>query len=151
VEEALTEDKRAIGDLLDNLSRAFYMKDSAGVIAQLADDAVTFDLAPPLQLGPQMTHDPRRLDTWFATWEGPIVSEPGERTIVVNDELAHAYGLQRMTGTKTSGEKVELWFRVTACFRRKNGEWRITHMHNSVPFAMDGSDRALLDLKPDHE
>ena len=58
------------------------------------------------------------------------------------------YGLQRMVGTKTNGEKVELWFRATACFRRDDGEWRITHMHNSVPFAMDGSDKALLDLRP---
>jgi ketosteroid isomerase-like protein len=58
------------------------------------------------------------------------------------------YGLQRMTGTKTNGDEVELWFRATACFRRDNGEWRITQMHNSVPFAMDGSDIALLDLKP---
>jgi ketosteroid isomerase-like protein len=62
--------------------------------------------------------------------------------------VAYAYGLQRMTGTKTDGEKVELWFRATACFRRNKGQWRITHMHNSVPFAMDGSDKALLDLKP---
>jgi ketosteroid isomerase-like protein len=53
-----------------------------------------------------------------------------------------------MTGTKIDGEKVELWFRATACFRRDDGQWRITHMHNSVPFAMDGSDKALLDLKP---
>jgi ketosteroid isomerase-like protein len=52
-----------------------------------------------------------------------------------------------MTGTKTDGEEVELFFRATACFRRDNGHWRITHMHNSVPFAMDGSDKALLHLK----
>jgi ketosteroid isomerase-like protein len=52
-----------------------------------------------------------------------------------------------MTGTKTDGEEVELFFRATACFRRDNGRWRITHMHNSVPFAMDGSDKALLHLK----
>jgi len=52
-----------------------------------------------------------------------------------------------MTGTKTDGEEVELFFRATACFRR-NIRWQITHMHNSVPFAMDGSDKALLHLKP---
>jgi ketosteroid isomerase-like protein len=54
-----------------------------------------------------------------------------------------------MTGTKTNGAKADLWFRETACFRREGGRWRITHMHNSVPFAMDGSDKALLDLQPD--
>ena len=52
--------------------------------------------------------------------------QPGERTIVVDKNVAYAYGLQRMTGTKTDGEKVELWFRATACFRREmvNGESR---------------------------
>ena len=63
-------------------------------------------------------------------------------------DVAYAFGLQHMTGTKTDGEKVDLWFRATACFRREDGHWRITHMHNSVPFAMDGSGKALLDLKP---
>jgi len=52
------------------------LKDSVGAIAPLADDAVTFDLAPPLQQGPEVTHDPDRLEEWFATWKGPIVSEP---------------------------------------------------------------------------
>jgi len=46
------------------------------------------------------------------------------------------------------GEPVDLWFRATACFRREGSRWLITHMHNSVPFAMDGTDKALLDLRP---
>jgi ketosteroid isomerase-like protein len=144
----MAQDERAICALLDEFARALYTKNAADAIARLADDAVTFDLDPPLQHGPEVTHDRARLEEWFRTWKGPIVSEPGERTIVVDENVAYAYGLQRMTGTKTDGEKVELWFRATACFRRDDGQWRITHMHNSVPFAMDGSDKALLNLKP---
>jgi len=53
-----------------------------------------------------------------------------------------------MTGTKTDGARGDLWFRATACFRREDGAWKITHVHNSVPFAMDGSGCALLDLRP---
>jgi ketosteroid isomerase-like protein len=144
----MAHDERAISELLDSVTQALFEKDAAGAIAPLADDAVTFDLAPPLKHGPAITHDPARLEEWFGTWKGPIISQPGERTIVVDENVAYAYGLQRMTGTKTDGEKVELWFRATACFRRDDGQWRITHMHNSVPFAMDGSDKALLNLKP---
>jgi quercetin dioxygenase-like cupin family protein len=33
-----------------------------------------------------------------------------------------------MTGMKTDGEEVELWFRATACFRREDSPWRITHL-----------------------
>jgi ketosteroid isomerase-like protein len=146
--KTMTNDEDAICDLLDGFTRALYDKDAAGAIAPLADDAVAFDLAPPLKQGPDVMHNPARLEEWFATWKSPIVSEAVERTIAVDGDVAYAYGLQRMTGTKTDGEEVELFFRATACFRRDNGRWWITHMHNSVPFAMDGSDKALLHLKP---
>jgi ketosteroid isomerase-like protein len=43
----LAQEERAICDLLDEFTRALYTKDSARAIAPLADDAVTFDLAPP--------------------------------------------------------------------------------------------------------
>jgi ketosteroid isomerase-like protein len=104
----MAHDERAISELLDSFTKALIKKDAAGALAPLASDAVTFDLAPPLKQGPAITHDPARLEEWFGTWKGPIISEPGERTIVVDENVAYAYGLQRMTGTKTGGEKVEL-------------------------------------------
>jgi PhnB protein len=53
-----------------------------------------------------------------------------------------------MSGTKTDGEKVDMWLRETFCFRRLGGQWKITHQHESVPFYMDGSYKAAVDLKP---
>ena len=90
----------------------------------------------------------RERPTLFATWESPIVSEPLDLTVEVGGDLAYAYGLRHMTGKRRGGYEVDLWFRATACFRREDGRWRITHMHNSVPFAMDGSGKALLGLTP---
>jgi len=144
----MRSDEDQIRTLLADFTAAIHERDAAGMIAPLADDAVTFDLAPPLRLGPATTRDPNRLELWFSSWDGPIASEPRDLTVEVSGDLAYAYGLQHMTGKKRGGEEVDLWFRATACFRREAGGWRITHMHNSVPFAMDGSDRALLDLKP---
>jgi ketosteroid isomerase-like protein len=37
---------------------------------------------------------------------------------------------------------------MTLGCRRIDGAWKIVHEHASVPFAMDGSFRALVDLKP---
>jgi ketosteroid isomerase-like protein len=82
------------------------------------------------------------------TWRSPIVSESHDLKVAVGGDVAYAFGVQHMSGTKKDGANVDLWFRATACFRREQGRWRITHMHNSVPFAMDGSGKALLDLKP---
>ena len=53
-----------------------------------------------------------------------------------------------MTGTKKDGEKADLWVRVTVGLRRIDGAWKITHQHTSVPFLMDGSFKAAVDLKP---
>lgn len=108
-----------------------------------------FYLAPPLEQGPDATRNPALLEEWFQTWKGPINSESRDLKVAVGGDVAYAHGLQHMTGTKIDGQEADLWFRATACFRREKRGWRITHMHNSVPFAMDGSDKALLGLKPE--
>ena len=142
-------DEKQIRNLLDDFTRAIHDKDAAGVIETLTKDAVIFDLAPPLRHGPKANHDRKPLEEWFATWKSPITSQSKDLEIAIGGDVAYSYGLQHMTGTKMDGEKVDLWFRATACFRREGGRWGITHMHNSVPFAMDGSGKALLELKPD--
>ena len=53
-----------------------------------------------------------------------------------------------MTGIKKGGEKADVWVRVTVVLRRFGGTWKITHQHTSVPFQMDGSFKAAVDLKP---
>jgi ketosteroid isomerase-like protein len=141
----MSESEDQVRRVLADLTEAIRDKDATAVIALLADGEVTFDLAPPLRMEPERTHDPVPLEEWFGTWQGPIVSEP---EVACGGDVAYAFGLQHMAGTKETGEEVDLWFRATACLHNEDGRWRITHMHNSVPFAMDGSDTALLDLDP---
>jgi len=38
--------------------------------------------------------------------------------------------------------------RATVCYRKTDGKWMVAHEHVSVPFCMDGSNRAAVDLKP---
>ena len=144
----MNKDETAIRGVLADFTRAIRERDAAGMIASLSDDEETFDLAPPLKMGPEETHDPALIEQWFDTWEGPIVSESQDLKVAVGGDVGYAYGIQHLTGTKKGGGDIDLWFRATACFRRDGGRWRITHMHNSVPFAMDGSEKALLDLEP---
>jgi ketosteroid isomerase-like protein len=40
-----------------------------------------------------------------------------------------------------------MWWRETACYRKLEDEWLITHQHSSVPFDV-GSGKASLDLRP---
>ena len=99
----------------------------------------------PLQhVGP----DKAAIQKWFDTWEGPIGWAIGDLTVEVGGEVAFAYGLGHMTGTKKGGDKADVWTRVTVGFVRRGGVWTITHQHNSVPFLMDGSFKAAVDSTP---
>ena len=95
----MNKDEAEIRELLDKLTRANSRQGrSSCAIELLAPDAVAFDLDPPLWHGPEITHDRARLEQWFATWQSPIESQPGDLTIITG--VAYAYGLQHMTGTK---------------------------------------------------
>ncbi|MGP1352569.1 MAG: YybH family protein [Parasphingopyxis sp.] len=133
---------------LETLGHAIHNKDAAAAIACHADDFVSFDLAPPLARRNAEALEPAEFEEWFATWDGPIETEPHDTEIFVSADMACAHGLLHMTGTKVGGEKIDLWYRTKTCLRREGEDWLITHNHSSVPFAMDGSERALLDLKP---
>ncbi|MGH7820976.1 MAG: YybH family protein [Candidatus Binatia bacterium] len=108
-------------------------------------DFVQFSLAPPLRsIGPNV----RELSAWFETWRGPIGHESRNLAITISDDVAFCTSLDRMTGTKRDGVKVDLWYRVTLGLRKIDGRWMIAHQHESVPFYMDGSYKAAVDLAP---
>ena len=52
-----------------------------------------------------------------------------------------------MSGQK-NGEDESVWSGRTTCLRWTGVRWRIVHEHSSVPFYMDGSERAATDLHP---
>jgi PhnB protein len=139
------EDQAAIRAIFGDRTNALFGKVADLAVKHFADDAVSYDLDPPLQhLGP----DKGALQAWFDTWEGPIGWAMGDLAVDVGGDIAIARGLGHMTGTKKNGDKVDLWTRVTIGFVRRGAEWKITHQHNSVPFLMDGSFKAAIDLKP---
>ena len=143
-----TADERQIAELLGALTDAIRSKNARAVIGLYTDDVTAYDLPPPLRIGRGPLHDPGYLQQWFDTWDGPIESGAHDVEIAVGGDVGYAFGLRHMTGVKKDGERIDLWFRATACVRRTAGSWKIAHVHNSVPFAMDGSGRALLDLRP---
>jgi uncharacterized protein (TIGR02246 family) len=131
--------------LIDDWARAIRAKDVDGVMSHYAADSVTFDLAPPLI---SAAANAKGLEAWFSTWRGPLGYEIRDLNIRAGDDAAFCHSLNRLSGTTTDGERAHVWFRQTLCFRKIGGEWRIAHQHESVPFYMDGSYRAAVDLKP---
>ncbi|MFH8571105.1 YybH family protein [Streptomyces sp. NPDC017993] len=143
-----TADEAALRALLEDRVAATAARDARRFLAPCAPDVVQFDLAPPLQLKGAEALDREAVETWYATWDGTIEITLTEVGITVGDDVAFSHSLNRMHGTKSDGSQVELWSRATVGFRKTGGSWRITHTHDSVPFLMDGSGLAALDLTP---
>lgn len=140
-----TADEVAIRCVIDAWTQGLHDKDAKGVAACLANDLVVYSLAPPLVA----TDDGGAgLQAWFDTWSGPIGYDLPDLTIAVSGDLAFAHGLAHMTGIKIDGETPDLWFRCTLGLRKRGAAWKIVHTHESVPFLMDGSFKAAVDLKP---
>jgi uncharacterized protein YndB with AHSA1/START domain/ketosteroid isomerase-like protein len=142
------ENEAQIRNVLADRTYALFGKNVDLAVKHLADDVVSFDLAPPLQLAGAAARDKKGIQAWFDTWQGPISWANHDLTVEIGGDIAFARSLGHMTGTKTDGYAVDLWVRCTVCFRRSGGVWKITHQHTSVPFYMDGSFKAAIDLKP---
>jgi PhnB protein len=134
-----------IRELIDEQIEAIRTYDADTLTARYTPDVAVFSLAPPLQTtGP----DQEGLKAWFASWKGPIGYEIHDLHVETSEDLAFCHGLTRLRATGTDGNKVDLWSRLTLCLRQVGGQWKVAHEHQSVPFYMDGSLKAAVDLKP---
>jgi ketosteroid isomerase-like protein len=142
------ENETAIRRLCDDWSQALRDKDVERLWSLTARDFVAFDLAPPLQHGAEQKQE---IAAWFRTWEGPLGYDLHDARVAAGADAAFLYGLVRLRGRRTSGDGVDMWFRATLCCRKQDGHWKVAHEHTSVPFYMDGSYRAAVDLAPELE
>lgn len=140
---AIREDAAIEGAIRARL-RALSAKDAKAVFDCETSDFVCYSLAPPLV----STGGLEGLDAWFDTWAGPIGYELRDLAITAGPATAYAHALVRMSGRKTDGVEVDLWFRQTLGLRRDGATWKIAHEHDFTPFYMDGSFRAAVDLTP---
>ena len=142
-----TTDTEQILAVLDERNAAIAAGDAARALATTSPDAVVADLAPPL-LQPTGSHDAAvaALGDWIASFAAPPRLAHREPTVHTDGDVAFVHTLSSLSGTK--GGEFTLWFRSTVGLRRIGGRWLIVHLHESVPFHMDGSFRAAVELEP---
>jgi uncharacterized protein (TIGR02246 family) len=139
-------DEDQIRTLINDRVKAVRTKDTNGAMSSSALDILSFDVINPLQYA-GLDALRKRLEGWFSSFRGPIGHEVCEQNITTGDDVAFSHSLNRVSGTKTDGKKIEMYWRATVCYRKIDGKWVVTHEHNSVPFDPE-SGRASLDLKP---
>jgi ketosteroid isomerase-like protein len=142
------DDKNHILDLIARRNAAVARGDAEAIVAPLGEDVVAYTLAPPLAHTGAEARDAETVEAWLATWHTPPRIELRDPTVLLDGDLAVVFGFAAMRSTTAGGEDNVLWYRTTTALRRRYGEWAIVHEHESVPFLMDGSDKAALDLEP---
>jgi len=144
---SVTEDTEQIRALIESVVKAVRAKDVDAVLRHYTPDVVAFDLAPPLQYaGAAALRE--SLAAWFPTFDGPVGYEMRDLRIFAGQEVAFCTGLNRIAGRRTNGDETDVWVRATVGLRKIDGRWLVAHEHASVPFYMDGSYRAAVDLAP---
>jgi uncharacterized protein (TIGR02246 family) len=139
-------DEAEIRQWLDRWVAAFRVHDVNAIMAMYTPDVVAYDVVPPLQY---VGADAYRKDyeEFLAQYNGPIQVEDRVAKIVVSNDVAFAYGLERVKGTLKNGKSSDLWVRFTVGLRKINGKWLDIHDHVSVPADLE-TGKAVLDLKP---
>ena len=119
---------------------------SDAMVADLAEDVVSYDVTDPLRREGKAPSRKRAAD-WLAAYDGPVSWENRDVQITSDGDVAFSHSLSRVTGKLRTGTEIDMWFRTTLGFRRTGGRWLITHEHGSVPFDPQ-SGKASLGLKP---
>ena len=122
------DDEAKVRAVIDDWAKAIAAKDIDAVMSHYAADL-------RCKLQAQM-------------FRGPIGYEIRDLYITTGDDVAFCRSLNRISGTRTDGEETDVWVRATVGLRKISGKWLIVHAHEPVPFYMDGSYRAAVDLKP---
>jgi ketosteroid isomerase-like protein len=93
-------------------AKAIRDKNAEALMACLTEDMTCFDLAPPLVQNPAATHDHTGYKAWFETWDGLIEIASSDLSVEAKDDVGWVSSLSHMTGRKTDGNDVDLWYRT---------------------------------------
>jgi uncharacterized protein (TIGR02246 family) len=126
-------DELEVRELIARWSKAVRDHNLDGIRADHDPDILMFDVPPPFLS--------RGLDAYMATWPPffacqarPVEFDFHDVEITAGQDVAFATAIGHC-GDMSSGKKVDLEFRLTMGFRKRDGRWQIAHEHHSLPAA----------------
>ena len=139
-----TEEK--IRQMIDEWVAAVKDKDVDRLMTLYSPDVVVYDVPAPLQQKGADAHR-QNFEKWFASMPGRTTSAIRDLRIVAGETAAFAHCLNHISNAPPDGRTpIDNWVRVTVCFEKRDGEWKATHEHISLP--IDETGRSATNLKP---
>jgi uncharacterized protein (TIGR02246 family) len=135
---AAPDDEASIKALENRFVDAINAKDVNAVMKVYVPDEslFVFDVIPPRQYVGAKAYAKDWTD-FFGTFQGPLKIEISDLSVTADGTMGFGHSIQRVTGTTTKGQPVDLTVRVTDVYRKINGNWLIVHEHVSVPVDLD--------------
>lgn len=141
-----SDDIEQIETLISDRTAAVASGNAERISATIAEDAVIFDVVPPLRaVGREAAR--RRFREWLETYCGAPRWETLELRVACDGAVAFAHMISRVTGTLVSGSPVDMWFRTTLGFEKRDGRWLIVHDHSADPFDPE-TGKAITETRP---
>jgi ketosteroid isomerase-like protein len=95
-----------------------------------------FDVVPPRQYVGATAYAKDWTD-FLGMFKGSLKFEISDLSVTAEWNMGFGHSIQRVTGTNTKGQPVDLTVRVTDVYRKIKGEWLIVQEHVSVPVDLD--------------
>jgi uncharacterized protein (TIGR02246 family) len=138
--------EREVRTLHERWFEATAAKDLDELMRPIAEAVVSYEHEQPLEyVGRDRVRaicaKGLRAGAGTVTWTVP------DLRVTVRDDLAVAWGLNRMTAEQEGGGVAETWSRGTRVFQRTDRGWELVHQHVSFPFDPDTGE-ARTDLAP---
>ncbi len=129
----MTDDERAIRELIHRWAAAVHAGDIDAVLADHARDIAMFDVPPPEQ-GVRGIEAYR--ETWppFFEWQRSGASfEIEELDVTAGENVAYAWALLRCGTAEDLRRDPANRLRLTIGLRKDGGRWIVAHEHHSFP------------------
>jgi uncharacterized protein (TIGR02246 family) len=130
----LSTDEADIRAAIARWSRALEAKDVAGLTADYLPDAVLFDVKPPHKV----VGVGAIADLWRAClphFPAKFRSEHRDLQLTVGEDVAFVHGVHKIVPIDPPDHPAgQSWLRVTACYRKVAGQWKVAHEHVSFVF-----------------
>lgn len=121
-------------------------KDLDGLMTHIADDVVSYEHDVPLEyIGVDSVREVCKFG--LEATSGTVSWDVPDLKVLVRDDIAVAWGLNRVRAEQPDGSTDESWSRGTRVFQRVDGSWSMIHQHLSYPYDPETGE-ARTDLRP---
>jgi ketosteroid isomerase-like protein len=136
--QAASGDEASIRALESRFVAAVNAKDVHAIMKVYVPDEslVVFDVIPPREFVGAVAYTKDWTD-FLSMFKGALKFEIRDLSINADRLMGFSHSIQRVTGTDTKGNPVDLTVRVTDVYRKIKGNWLIVHEHVSVPVDLD--------------